>query len=110
MTTKYPGMLLLMELTEQLRKLDSTLHLRWLSRDLNVEADDLTNGIFTKFDLAKRIEVSPKNVPWIVLGHLQDKSASLFDQIKKSKATALGPRRSLRKVPASQKLKVRDPW
>ena len=110
MTTKFPGMLLLMELTEQLRKLDATLNLRWLSRDLNVEADDLTNGVFNKFDPEKRIPVTPSEIPWIVLGQLQSKSSTLFEQIKTAKSTPIGPRKTLRKVPVSKRLKVRDPW
>ena len=55
LTTKYPLCVCLMELALQLQSQGVDLRLEWLRRDLNQEADDLTNGVYGQFSLEKRL-------------------------------------------------------
>ena len=50
MTTKYPSMLILLETAEELSHKNCELQLRWIRRDINQLADDLTNEEFKEFD------------------------------------------------------------
>ncbi|CAE7324059.1 SAC1 [Symbiodinium natans] len=50
MTTKFPSMLILMELAEELAAKNCELQLQWIRRDMNQLADDLTNENFASFD------------------------------------------------------------
>ena len=58
MTTKYPLVVILMELAHQMRRRRLVLRARWLPRLENEEADALTNLDFRHFDAAKRAGVS----------------------------------------------------
>ena len=58
LSTKRPLGPLLMQLTSDLYDRQLWLDLRWVSRDSNVEADALTNGDFTAFDLSKRVPLT----------------------------------------------------
>ena len=55
MTSKFPLVIGLTELFAQLRTHEMGLHLSWVPRDQNEEADALLNGSFGAFDLAKRV-------------------------------------------------------
>jgi hypothetical protein len=50
--------------------------LRWTLRELNKEADDITNEIYDKFDLNRRLpitwEIFPKDVIELGLQHYSD--------------------------------------
>ena len=52
MSTKYPLALLLMELSEEMRGQQVVLDLRWMPRETNQEADDLSNLKTGAFDPA----------------------------------------------------------
>ena len=67
MTSKFPRVVILAELVAQLRQRRMNLHLGWAPRLQNEEADALTNGNFTAFDPARRVEVEVKSLPWLVL-------------------------------------------
>ena len=67
MSTKWPLTVLLIELAEHLRAASVQLHLRWVPRDSNTEADDLTNEKFDAFDQALRINLEGNAIPWLVL-------------------------------------------
>lgn len=54
-TTKWPLMLINMELSSSLAKPRLTLDLRRRPREENTEADDLTNGDFSKFSMDDRV-------------------------------------------------------
>ena len=56
-STKWPITALLIETSEQLRTRGLELSLRWIRRELNTEADDLTNNEFGKFSPGNRIPV-----------------------------------------------------
>ncbi|CAE8670254.1 unnamed protein product, partial [Polarella glacialis] len=57
LTTKWPVAPVLMEFTSQLAKRRMWLQLKWAARELNTEADALTNDDFQLFDQAKRIPI-----------------------------------------------------
>lgn len=57
-TTKWPLMAINMQLSSSLSKAKLLLGLSWRPREENVEADDLTNEDFSKFDPALRIDIS----------------------------------------------------
>ncbi len=85
MTSKYPGTVLLMELSEELRAQDLGLGLKWVRRDGNQWADDLTNEEFQRFSPALRVEVNPEKIKWRVFDRIDAESRRLYDQIQKYK-------------------------
>ena len=85
MSTKFPLTILLMELAEELRTEDRRVDLEWISRDFNVEADELSNSNWSKFDEKKRVTFDPKVQKWKVLDRMQEKSQELYESLKKMK-------------------------
>lgn len=117
LTTKFPGTILLMELSEQLRKRKATLHLDWLCRSSNVEADDLTNGNFSKFTPSLRIDVDQSALPFSVLWDVQEASQQLYDQLTaakdKSRRAQSTPEKGQfvrKRLAVDKRLKWKSPW
>ena len=79
MSTKFPIPVLLMELTEQLREQGLDLNLEWQRRDLNKEADALTNEDFRGFD------VPPGSLQWLILPEFMESSTRLFEEMQAEK-------------------------
>ena len=75
-----------MEISEQLKVHDMELDLQWVKRDLNQEADELSNEDFRNFDPTMRIDLDPKSLKWILLEELASKSTELYESIVKAKA------------------------
>jgi len=113
MTTKYHICCVLMELSAQLAKNNMIMHLAWRRRDRNVEADDLSNNIFDKFDVDKRINVKFDDLKWEVLETMMKTGQSLYEDLKNQREAAKSfpeqnsPKR--RRVRAS-KLRFEAPW
>ena len=61
-TTKWPLMLINMQLSAALSKARLNLRLRWRPREENVEADQLTNEIFEGFSPSLRVPLSFEDV------------------------------------------------
>ena len=85
MSTKFPIALLVIEVSETLRSLGATADLKWVRRDENQRADDLTNQDYHAFDEKKRIRVTPDNCKWMVLGELLPESEELYQEVQKFK-------------------------
>lgn len=85
LSTKFPITLMVIEVSEMLREKRGYASLRWVKRDENQEADDLTNEVFTKFKMENRREVKSSEVKWIVMDKLVKESALLYDKITKLK-------------------------
>eukprot|EP00435_Cladocopium_sp_Y103_P030315 s433_g7.t1 len=85
MSTKFPIALLVIEVSETLRSLETTADLRWIKREDNQRADDLTNQDYHAFDLGKRIRVTEENCKWVVLGELLPESQRIYDEVQKFK-------------------------
>ena len=116
LTTKYPGILILLELVEELRENNLLLNLSWKSRTENTEADDLTNGDFTKFDASSRIEINPGEIKWKILQELDVEARRLYENIKERKdAYKVGNKGSVAqqkflKSGKRKKIRQREPW
>ena len=85
MSTKYPLTLLVMELCETMKAADLSVELKWVKRDDNQAADDLTNEIFEKFKPELRRPIKSKDIQWIVLDKLMAESGLLYEEIRKAK-------------------------
>ena len=81
LSTKYPLTVLLIEISEVLRAKNAFASLRWIRRDENQRADDLTNEEFGHFNMDKRITVDKRKVKWLVLDSLLEQSQELYDSI-----------------------------
>ena len=86
------------------------LNASWVPRDLNQEADALTNDQFEGFDAALRLEVDWSKVPAGVMSALL-KQGLLFEQemaARRKDKAAVPPTRSRRT--AKNKREQRTPW
>ena len=114
MSTKFPLVVILMELAAQLRWRRMELGLHWAPREQNEEADALTNDLFESFDPRRRARVELASVPWIVLDEMSAASEELFLEIQGRKAGAkretCGGNSLPRRGPPRKKLRARDPW
>ena len=101
-TTKLPLALVAMELSAQLAKRNLELDLKWRRRDLNVEADALTNGEFQGFTGRLRVDASRVADSFLCLPQLSHAWVS----------SRAGAPADLKVAPRGdkRKLRERDPW
>ena len=101
-TTKLPLALVAMELAAQLAKRNLELDLKWRRRDLNVEADALTNGKFEGFAGGLRADASRVADTFICLPQLS----------RAWESSRTGESMNLKRAPRGdkRKLRERDPW
>ena len=109
LSTKYPLTILLMELSEQLRLRNSSLNLRWVPRELNQEADDLTNNRFDRFHEDLRIPIIQEDLDFLVLKDINKAAGDLFAEICEKKKNK-EPKTKIRKTKVTDRLKWRSPW
>ena len=109
-STKYPLYLALMELAEQLHSAGLLLSVAWRPRDENEEADALTNGIFTAFTPALRVNVKWADLPFKVLPKLAASAEALFKERQSAKAAAKEPARTAGGGKRRKPLREKDPW
>ena len=88
MSTKFPLAPLIIELSEQLRTRALDLRLTWVKRDLNTEADAITNQDFSLFDEKNRINISYSDIQWLVLDKVMEASKSIFEQVHEQRQRA----------------------
>lgn len=81
MSTKFPLAPLLIEMSEQLRERALDLRLTWVRRDLNTEADSITNQDFSRFQECNRIVFSYADIKWKALDKVMEASKQIFDQV-----------------------------
>ena len=62
MSSKFPLVVILAELSVQLRRRDLELDLQWAPRDQNEPADSLTNLDFSGFDPRKMVDIEAEKV------------------------------------------------
>ena len=108
LTTKLPLALVAMELASQLASRDLALDLKWRRRDLNQEADDLTNEKFAAFDPRLRVEASGVAGKLKVLTSLMTAYEEHLSAVRPAATESRVPpgRGKKRREP----LRVRDPW
>ena len=102
-TTSFPLCLLAMEAAAQMEALGLDLHLQWVPRESNGEADALSNLRFEGFDAKQRIEIDISALPLKVLPGLL-KDATDFYAVPRA-AVPQRRRRGKRK-----RLRDTEPW
>lgn len=113
LTTKWPLTALLLELSEQLRAHQLDLRLLWRERNLNTEADSLTNNDFSSFDPEMRVNCDPRNLPWKVLPEVMESSRILYETIvaERELVKAGGKRKFVwKKLAAGKRFRTSQPW
>ena len=116
MSTKWPLSALLVELSEQLRRRNIELHLDWLPREKNQEADAITNQDFSAFTPENEIKITPKDIPWIVLPEVLEWARDIYEiteQQKKKRKEGNFLSKEIwkrRKTAAAERLRTKDPW
>ena len=87
------------------------LDLRWLARDLNQPADDLTSFKFEGFTPGLRVPAVWADLKFKILHLLADDSISFTDTLEAFRAAGAGPLSSSSTPRAKgEKLRTRDPW
>ena len=109
MTTKFPMLVVLGELAAQLRALNAELTLEWVPRLQNEEADALTNGDFTAFQMEHRIPMEVSGLSFLVLPRLAEVAEGLHADILRRRGSGEAGESKARVGPL-RKLRERDPW
>ena len=78
---KWPLMGIMMQFASYLASCGGRVKLQWRSREENVEADDLTNSRFGRFDLNLTLDVSFGDLPMSIFDSLQAAQAE-FAELK----------------------------
>ena len=71
-----------MELAAQLAKQSVDLTLKWRRRDVNVEADALTNHELEGFNPKMRVLPNLEEVKWLVLPWLEKEATEMYASIR----------------------------
>ena len=82
MSTRWPLCLIVMELAAQLASQSVDLTLKWRRRDVNVEADALTNHEFEGFNPKTRVLPDLEGVKWLVLPWLEKEATKMYASIR----------------------------
>ncbi|CAK9056210.1 Uncharacterized protein SCF082_LOCUS30318 [Durusdinium trenchii] len=109
MTTKFPLCVFNMELAVQLQKRGAELHLHWLPRLQNVEADQLTNGDFSGFADSKRLRFKLNEFRGEVLAEALEFGIDLYEEVKSAKARK-DRNHPAKKARKGECLPDTDPW
>jgi hypothetical protein len=112
MSSKLPLVVILAELSAQLRARKMALSVGWTPRDQNEEADALTNGDYAQLGAANRVNVTIEDVQWLVLPKMMAVASDIFVEVQRRKASR---DRSPVKAPPAKRakgggLRQRDPW
>lgn len=110
MSSKFPLVVLLAELAEQIRTRNLELDLVWVPREQNEEADSLTNGDYTAFDPSLRIHVDISAVQWLVLDELMSVATALYDQVRLVRACCNPGAVPAPRTRPEERLRQREPW
>ena len=103
------------EMAAQLQAGDFDLALEWIPREQNEEADALSNGDFSSFDLGRRMEIDVPSLRFLVLDRMLGVAEHLYAETKAAKAKRKqeeedGTHQEVKKVRPHDRLKARDPW
>ncbi len=111
MTTKFPLLIVIMEIAIQSEARNLILDLEWVPRDANEEADALSRGVTTGFNPEHRVHLDVKNLPLHVMEPMMRQGQEF--QIMKQQRRAAEHRQSTpkpRAARAGNRLRDRDPW
>ena len=79
-TTKAPPSLTMIELAIQCRLKGIDLHLAWIPRGQNIDAEELSNGIIHWFKKENKIECNIKDLEFVVLNEMLNYSQELYSE------------------------------
>jgi hypothetical protein len=105
LTTKWPLVAFLAELSAQLEKKDLLFEMSWVPREQNAEADAITNGDVQWLCPAKRVATEMNSLPFLILHELLSKGAVFYEGIDTVNVAAAVPQSK-----DIRTLRVRDPW
>ena len=108
MTSKFPLVVILAELSVQLRARSMALRLGWAPRDQNEEADALTNLEFSSFAPGRRVDIDLGRMEWLILPEMMAAAEGIYETAKAARSSpAVAVDRPAGK---KRKLRERDPW
>ena len=113
LSTKWPIMPLLIELSEQLRAREAELHLSWIPRENNQEADDLSNLKLDEFSLENRVHFKLSEIPWIAFMELIGTTETMYKEIvqrREENKARKRPAQSIKRLRGNKRLKWTSPW
>ena len=88
MTTKFPLVVILAEIAEQLRINRWSLDLEWTPREQNMEADALTNQDFAAFNVDNQLKINVSELNWEVLPQMLDMAEDIFQRVQAKRVAA----------------------
>ena len=106
-TTKFPLCCITMELACQLENRSARLAMEWAPRELNEEADRLSNLDFSGFSQANRVCIDLQNTRWIVLHQMLSLGADLA---KETSVVAQPHGHPKYRQHKKRKLRETEPW
>ena len=104
---------LLIELSEQLRAREAELHLSWIPRENNQEADDLSNLKLDEFSLENRVHFKLSEIPWIAFMELIGTTEAMYKEIvqrREENKARKRPAQSIKRLRGNKRLKWTSPW
>ena len=101
-----------MELSAQCEKMNAELELLWSPREVNQEADDLSNGKVDAFDPKLEKKLDPITFPWIVLNEATREGMDFYSKVSDLKEQKQNTSEKSWVVSRQKKAKLRetDPW
>ena len=105
LTTKWPLAAFVAELAAQLEARDVLLDVSWVPRELNAEADAITNGGISWLSGDLQVKPTFEELPFTVLKDLLAASSIFYKNLEAVNVEGVTPTKK-----ALGLLKVRDPW
>ena len=109
LSTSFPLCAVAMELSAQLEARECELHLDWVPRDQNAQADALADGKFQGFSPCRRVPVDFAKVRWLVLDRLMAHGQKCHAELLRAKAGNRRARKDAQPRRRSDRLRDRDP-
>ena len=109
LTTSFPLCLIAMEAAAQMEERGMDLSLAWVPREVNTEADALSNFKFAGFSAECRVECDLTSLPFLVLHKLLVDAKDFYGSARVLRAKARGTKRG-RPTRPGDRLRARDPW
>jgi hypothetical protein len=105
LTTKWPLVAFLAELSAQLEMKDLLFEMAWVPREQNAEADAITNGDVQWLCPSLRVATDMNALPFLILHDLLTKGAAFYEGIETVNISA-----AVSQPKDVRTLRVRDPW
>ncbi len=109
-TTKFPLNVVVMELAIVLEELALLLDLRWVPRELNEEADRLSNGVTTGFSSKHRIRIEASDLTWPSLEQRMSLGEDFHRENNRLRGCGMFKAARIAKRRRGDRLRDREPW